>query len=294
MQKFKFDWTDSKKKMAEAPVNGGFKKDERIYSPEFGKNGTVNVLMRFLPPMRDAAGLLCDADFPYVGPVYYHNISEHKKWMNVNCPTSIGLACPICECNREHWDEYDKTQQKRSRKVNYFSNVLILKDHVHPENEGKVFIFRFGKKIFDKMAEKSNPPADSLVSQADYWDYYQGANFKLIIKKVKSEANKEANNDYASCCFEDSLTPIAPTDEAIEAIMNKCYKIKPFIAESNFESYDAIAKKFSKFTTVHGTATASTPAPAEDSSNEDVTPDIGEVTPAEDADDIFSKIKDED
>jgi hypothetical protein len=213
--------------------------------------------------------------------------------MNVNCPTSIGLPCPVCETNKEHWDEYTKLQQKRCRKINYYSNVLILKDHVHPENEGKVFIFRYGKKVYEKMMEKANPPADSLTKQADYWDYYKGTNFKLSIKKVKLESDKVAQNDYSSCSFEESLTPIAATDEAIEAIMNKCYKLKPFIAESNFEPYDNIAKKFSKFTTIHGATNTQQQAPSEDAADEDVTPDALEVASAEDADDIFSKIKDE-
>jgi len=294
MQKFKFDWSDSKKKMAEPVSTTGFKKDERIYSPEFSKQGTVNVLMRFLPPMRDAQGKLCDADFPFVGPVYYHNISEHKKWLNVTCPTSVGLPCPICEFNKENWDDYNGLQRKRSRKMNYFSNILIIKDHLHPENEGKVFIFRYGKKIYEKMMEKANPPADSLVSQADYWDYYQGTNFKLIIKKIKLPEDTYAQNNYDSCCFEDSLSPIAKTDEEIEAVMNKCFPLKPFNAESSFESYETLTKKFSKFISTSSASSEKRQATAEDAPDDDITPDATEVVSSEDSDDIFNKIKDED
>lgn len=302
MQKFKFDWSGTKQKMTEPTTNTNtsYKKDERIYSPEFSKQGTVNVLLRFLPPMRDDNGKLCDVDFPFVGPIYYHNMSENKKFMNVTCPTSIGKECPVCECNKENWDDYTGIQRKRSRKVNYYSNVLILKDHLHPENEGKVFIFRYGKKIYEKMMEKANPPADSLVSQADYWDYYQGTNFKLIIKKIKLESDSVAQNNYDSCCFEDSLSPIAKSDEEIDAIMKKCYPLKPYISESNFESYDVLKKKFEKFTMKTSSPSSkqssahSTPAQEETPVQEDVSSDALDVASPEDADDIFSKIKDED
>lgn len=294
MQKFKFDWSESKKKMSEpVTTNSGSKKDERIYSPEFGKDGQVNVKLRFLPPMRDVKGNLCDVDFPFVGPIYYHNISENKRWINATCPTSIGLPCPICEFNKENWDDYNNLQKKRSRKLNYFSNVLIIKDHLHPENVGKVFIFRYGKKVYDKMMEKANPSAESLVSQADYWDYYQGTNFNLIIKKIKLPGDDFAQNNYDSCAFEDSLSPIAKTDEEIEAIMNKCYPLKPYIAESNFKSYNEIKESFEKITTSKPSFKKNK-VDEEEAPDDDITPDALEVTSADDADDIFAKIKDED
>lgn len=301
MNKFKFDWSSTKKKMTEATASKGFKKDERIYVPEFSKQGTVNVLMRFLPPKRDEAGNLCDVDFPYVGPIYYHNINENKRFLNVNCPTSIGGECPICNTNSDNWDSYTPLQRKRCRNVNYFSNVLILKDHLHPENEGKVFILRYGKKIFEKMNEKSNPSADSLVSQADYWDYYQGANFKYIVKKIKLETDNKAQNNYDSCCFEDSLTPIAKTDEEIESILAKCYDLKPYIAESNFLSKEDLKKKFESITNSKAPATSKTKsssAPAQEeigttSAVEDVVSDSIDSS-SDDADNIFNMIRDDD
>jgi hypothetical protein len=292
MQKFKFDWSATKQKMSEPQAaKQSFKKDERIFSPEFSKQGTVNVLLRFLPPMRDSKGNLSDVDFPFCGPVYYHNISENKRFLNVSCPTSIGEPCPICEFNKDNWDDYTKAQKKRSRKLNYYSNVLIIEDKTHPENNGKVFIFRYGKKIYDKMQEKSNPPVESFVKQGDYWDYYEGNNFQLSIKKIKLPEDDFAQNNYDSCCFESEKTPIAKTDEEIEAIMSKCYPLKPFIAEESFESYDKLKEKFQKFI-VNTSKTKKTVVNEDNAPEEDVTPDIGETLSVDDSDDIFKNIQD--
>jgi hypothetical protein len=128
--------------------------------------------------------------------------------------------------------------RKRKRKLSYIANILIINDSKHPENEGQVKLFKFGKKIFDKITEAMKPEVED-EKPINPFDFWEGANFKLKIRKVDGYWN------YDKSEF-DSATPIKENDEAIEQLWDKQYALKPFLAPENFKSYDELKAKLDK------------------------------------------------
>ena len=155
-------------------------KDDRFWQPEVDKTGNGYAVIRFLaaPPSED---------LPWVR-VFSHGFQSKGGWYIENCPTTIGQKCPVCEANNELWnsgDDADKDiARQRKRKLSYISNIMVIEDPVNPTNNGKVFLFRYGKKIFDKINDKMNPQYkdEDPVNPFDFW---QGANFKLKIRNTR-------------------------------------------------------------------------------------------------------------
>jgi hypothetical protein len=172
--------------------------------------------------------------------VFSHGFQGKGGWFIENCPTTLGKKCPVCEANNELWNsgiEDDKTVARdRKRKLSYVANVYVVSDPKHPENEGKVFLFKFGKKIFDKIMEKIQPefPDDSPVNVFDFW---QGANFKLKIRKVAGYIN------YDKSEFEEPTPLLGGDDAKLEALWKKQYALKEFTNPENFKSYDELKSK---------------------------------------------------
>ena len=234
-QKFKIDWSKAMDKIREQndKKSGNTFKDERIYYPQFNENGTAQAIIRFLPSS--------DTDIPFVS-VYSHSIKGPGGWYIENCPTTLKRECPVCKANSAIWESDPDTARSRKRKQNYFSNILVVKDPLNPENEGKVFIYKYGKKVHDKIMEKLQPGTDSIEEPVMIFDYYEGADFKLIIKKVKVGSVSMPN--YDSCGFDKPST--VGTDEEIEKISKSLYGLSEFAAESAFKSYDELDSKFDR------------------------------------------------
>ena len=135
-------------------------------------------------------------------------------------------------------DSDKEIARKRKRKLSYYSNVYVVSDPKHPENEGKVFLFKFGKKIFDKITEAMQPAFEDekAINPFDFWT---GANFKLKIRKVDGFWN------YDKSEFE-AVSPVTTDDEAIKGIWNKQYPLKPFLEAANFKSYDELKEKYNR------------------------------------------------
>ena len=152
---------------------------------------------------------------------------------------------PVSEENSRLWNsgiEADKEiARKRKRKLSYYANVLIVSDPKHPENEGQVKLFKFGKKIFDKITDKMQPQFED-EKPINPFDFWEGADFKLKIRKVDGFWN------YDKSEF-DSTKPIADNDESIEGIWTKQYPLKPFLEAANFKSYDELKSKLDKVLT---------------------------------------------
>jgi len=242
-QKFKIDWSkamDKIREQSDKKGGNGFK-DERIYYPQFNENGTAQAIIRFLPSP--------DTDIPYVS-VYTHSIKGPGGWYIENCPTTLKKECPVCKANSAIWDSDPDTARSRKRKQNYFSNILVIKDPLNPENEGKVFIYKYGKKVHDKIMERLQPGTDSIEEPVMIFDYYDGADFKLIIKRVKVGSVSMPN--YDSCGF-DKPSPVG-TDEEIEKISKSLYGLSEFAAESTFKSYDELESKFDRVMGSSGSA----------------------------------------
>jgi hypothetical protein len=208
--------------------------DERIWKPELDKTGNGYAVIRFLPASEKE-------DMPWVR-VWSHAFQGPGGWYIENSLTTLNQKDPVSEENTRLWNtgvESDKEiARKRKRKLSYYSNVLVVSDPKHPENEGKVFIFKYGKKIFDKIAEKMTPAFED-EKPVNPFDFWKGANFKLKIRKVDGYWN------YDKSEFE-PVAPVAESDEKIKAIWSKQYALIPFLAPTNFKSYDELKEKLNR------------------------------------------------
>jgi len=281
-QKFKVDWGNVMNKIKEqsTPAKNSFK-DERIYTPQFSDSGVAQAEIRFLPSP--------DTDVPFVS-VYSHSFKNAGGWFIEHCPTTLKKECPVCKANGVLWEAGDETTARnRKRKLSYYSNILVITDKVHPENEGKVFLFKYGIKIYEKIMKKMNPGDDALDKPIMIFDWYEGANFKLIIEKKKVDKIDMPN--YDSARFVDTPTPVG--DEAkIEDIHKKLYPLKNYISDSNFKSYQDLETKFVKVvgqTSQPQAPVNPNPAPKQQNSAPTVTaPDKPESD-----DDFFTSLQDE-
>ncbi len=207
-------------------------KDDRFWKPERDKSDNGFAVIRFLPPVDGE-------DTPWVR-MFSHGFKGKGGWFIENCPTTIGRKCPLCEANSELWNsglESDKdVARQRKRRLSYISNIMVISDPKNPENEGKVFLYKFGKKIFDKIMESLQPEFadEEAVNPFDFW---KGANFKLKIRKVAGFVN------YDKSEF-DSPTPLLDgDDEKLENLWGKQYPLQPEIAEDKFKSYDELKSR---------------------------------------------------
>jgi hypothetical protein len=177
------------------------------------------------------------------------------KWYIENSLTTLnGGKDPVSEYNSSLWNsglESDKEiARKQKRKLEYYSNIYVVSDSKHPENEGKVFLFRFGKKIFDKMMAAMQPEFED-ETPINPFDFWEGANFKLKIRKVDGYWNYDASS------FE-AVSPLSDDDAVLEDIYKKQYSLQEFLAPTNFKSYDELKKRLDDV--LSGTVTASAAA----------------------------------
>ena len=208
--------------------------DDRLWKPELDKTGNGYAVIRFLPAPNGE-------EMPWQR-VWSHAFQDKGGWYIENSLTTLNHKDPVSEDNTRLWNtgvDSDKDiARKRKRKLSYYSNIFIVSDPKHPENEGKVFLFKFGKKIFDKITEAMNPAFED-EKPINPFDFWSGANFKLKIRKVDGFWN------YDKSEFE-APTAIADNDDTIKEIWGKQYPLKPFLEASNFKSYDDLREKFNR------------------------------------------------
>jgi hypothetical protein len=217
--------------------------DDRFWQPEVDKAGNGYAVIRFLAPPKGE-------DLPWVR-VWNHGFQgPGGKWYIENSLTTLGKADPISEYNTELWNSGSEANKeiarKQKRKLSYITNILIVKDPAHPENEGQVRLFKFGKKIFDKIKDVAEPQFQD-EKPLNPFDFWEGANFKLKIRNVEGYRN------YDKSEF-DGTSAISEKDDEIEAIWSKQYSLKEFLNEKHFKSYDELKKKFEMVMGLNGTA----------------------------------------
>ena len=259
--------------------------DDRLWKPELDKTGNGYAVLRFLPATSGE-------DMPWVR-VWSHAFQGPGGWYIENSLTTLGHKDPVSEENTRLWNtgvESDKgIARNRKRKLSYYSNVLIVSDPAHPENEGQVKLFKFGKKIFDKITEAMQPEFDD-ETPINPFDFWKGANFKLKIRKVDGFWN------YDKSEFE-GVSAIADNDDSIKAIWEKQYPLKPFLDASNFKSYEELKEKLNRVIT--GTKSTDTVENVDLPSTSTATvqsKDSASTAPASDSDDTldyFSKLAEE-
>jgi len=207
---------------------GGGGADERLWKPEVDKAGNGYSVIRFLPAPEGE-------DLPWA-KVWNHAFQGTGGWFIENCLTTNGGQCPVCEDNRDLWNSGVESNKdivrERKRKLSYYANIYVVKDTTNPDNEGKVFLYKFGKKIFDKISAAMQPEFED-EQPIDPFDFWGGANFKLKIKKVAGYWN------YDSSEF-DRPGPLLDDDEAMEAIWKKQYSLEEFTAAKNFKTYEEL------------------------------------------------------
>ena len=203
--------------------------DERIWKPVMDKSGNGFAVIRFLPAVKGE-------DLPWA-KVWNHAFQGPTgQWYIENSLTTLGQNDPVSEMNSAYWNsgvESDKEIARRQkRKLQYLANILVIKDGENPQNEGKVFLYRFGKKIFDKCMEAMQPAFED-ETPVNPFDFWEGADFKLKIRKVDGYWN------YDKSEF-DSPSPLFDDDEKLEEVWKKQYSLAEFTAPSNFKSYDEL------------------------------------------------------
>ena len=218
-------------KEVEKVNNSGGGGDERLWKPELDKSGNGYAVIRFLPaPDKE--------EIPWA-KLYTHAFQGAGGWYIENSLTTVGGKDPVSDYNRELWNsgnESDKdVVRKQKRKLSYYSNIYVVKDPTNPANEGKVFLFKYGKKIFDKIMEAMQPEFED-ESPINPFDFWQGANFKLKIVK------KDGFWNYDKSEF-DSVAPLLDDDDALEAIWKKEYSLAAVTAADQFKSYEDLERR---------------------------------------------------
>jgi hypothetical protein len=213
----------------------GGSSDDRFWYPDVDKTGNGYAVVRFLPASKNE-------DVPFVR-VFTHGFKGPSgQWYIENSLTTLGKDDPVSEYNTQLWNSTtdDKSPARKQardqkRKLTYISNVYVVKDPAKPENEGKVFLFRYGKKIFDKLNEAMHPQfADE--KPLNPFDLWEGANFKIKIRQVEGYRN------YDKSEF-DERGPLLNDDSELERVYNQEYALQEFLDPKNFKDYDVLKKK---------------------------------------------------
>ena len=217
-----------------ANKEGSSSADDRFWQPEVDKAGNGYAVIRFLPAPQNE-------ELPWVR-LWNHGFQGPGGWYIENSLTTLNQPDPVSEMNTKLWNSgNDKDKdivRQRKRRLTYIANIYIVKDPAHPENEGKVFLYKFGKKIFDKINEKMNPQFED-ETPTNPFDLWAGANFKLKIRKVEGYRN------YDKSEFEDPA-PLSDDDDNMEALWKTQYSLSEMVAPDKFKSYDELKRKLDK------------------------------------------------
>jgi hypothetical protein len=226
-------------------------KDDRFWQPSVDKAGNGYAVIRFLPSPEGE-------DVPFVR-VFSHGFKGPSgSWYIENSLTTIGKTDPVGELNTQLWNsglESDKeVARKQKRKLIYISNIYIVEDSGNPENNGKIFLFKYGKKIFDKLNEAMNPQFadEDAVNPFDLWE---GANFKLKIRNVEGYRNYD-KSEFAAA------GPLLKDDGKLEKIWKSEHSLQEFLSPSNFKSYDELKAKLNRVLGLDGSNPAAARANA--------------------------------
>lgn len=229
----------TEKLIKDAQATSASYKDDRIFSVELDKSGLGYAIIRFMPaPPNEQEAFV---------KRYNHGFKVNGKWLIENCPTSVGGNCPICEANGVLYnsgvDSQKKIASSRKRKLSYYSNVYIVKNPANPELEGKVMIYRYGQKIFDKIKSALKPEFED-DNPVDPFDLWTGANFKIKVKTVK-ESNGTAYPNYDDSVF-DAPGALFDDDAQLEELWKQCYSLQDLVAPEQFHSYEELQRRFNR------------------------------------------------
>ena len=211
--------------------NGSTSSDDRVWKLECDKSGNGYAVIRFLPAPNGE-------DLPFV-KLYSHAFQGPGGWYIENSLTTLGQKDPVSELNSTLWnngtDAGKELARKQKRKLTYIANIYVVKDPANPANEGKVFLYKFGKKIFDKLTAAMQPEFEDEEA-IDPFDFWQGANFKLKAKNVAGYRNYDSSEFARPSALLDD-------DDAMEAVWKSQYSLAELVAADQFKSYDDLKKR---------------------------------------------------
>ena len=212
-------------------------KDDRFWRPTLDSASNGYAVIRFLPAVESE-------DIPWV-KLYSHAFKGKSGWFIHNCPTTLGEKCPVCEANTELWNsgiEDDKNiARNRKRKLTYISNILVVEDPANPENKGKVFLYQYGTKIFQKIQALAHPEFKDETA-VDPFNFWTGADFKIKIRNVGGYVNYDRSEFAAPAPL------LGGDDKKLEELWKKQYALKEFTDKSQFKSYDELKARLKKAT----------------------------------------------
>ena len=215
-------------KEVEKMNNTGGNTDDRIWKLDVDKGGNGYAVIRFLPAPENE-------DLPFV-KLYSHAFQGPGGWYIENSLTTLGQKDPVSEYNSLLWnngtDLGKETARKQKRKLTYLSNIYVVKDPANPDNEGKVFLFKYGKKIFDKLTAAMQPEFEDEEA-IDPFDFWQGANFKLKAKNVAGYRNYDSS-EFAA------VSPLLDDDDALETLWKKQFSLAELVANDQFKTYEEL------------------------------------------------------
>ena len=218
-------------KEVEKMNNTGGSTDDRLWKLDVDKSGNGYAVIRFLPAPNNE-------DLPFV-KLYSHAFQGPGGWYIENSLTTLGQKDPVSEYNTQLWnngtDAGKETARKQKRKLTYVSNIYVVKDPANPENEGQVFLYKYGKKIFDKLTAAMQPEFEDEEA-IDPFDFWQGANFKLKAKNVAGYRNYDSSEFAAQ-------SPLLDDDDALEGLLKKEFSLAELVASDQFKSYDELKKR---------------------------------------------------
>ena len=218
-------------KEVEKMNNTGGSTDDRLWKLDVDKSGNGYAVIRFLPAPNNE-------DLPFV-KLYSHAFQGPGGWYIENSLTTLGQKDPVSEYNTQLWnngtDAGKETARKQKRKLTYVSNIYVVKDPANPENEGQVFLYKYGKKIFDKLTAAMQPEFEDEEA-IDPFDFWQGANFKLKAKNVAGYRNYDSSEFAAH-------SPLLDDDDALEGLWKKEFSLAELVASDQFKTYDELKKR---------------------------------------------------
>ena len=214
------------------PAGGERKEDDRFWQPTVDKAGNGYAVVRFLPPPRGE-------ELPWVR-IWNHGFQGPTgKWYIENSLTTIGKPDPVSELNNELWNSGSEANKeiarKQKRRLSYVCNVYVVSDPSNPGNEGKVKLFKFGKKIFDKIKDVMQPQFQD-EEPLNPFDFWKGADFKIKIRNVEGYRNYD-KSEFASAAA------LSEDDDAVEKIWSAEHSLSDFMDERHFKNYDELKRK---------------------------------------------------
>lgn len=225
-----------KKGIEEAATSTKKEKDSRFWSPTIGSDGNGSATIRFLPAKTED-------DFPFV-KVHNHGFQENGMWFIAECPTTINQPCPVCEENMALWATKDPAKieivRKHKRGTRFIGNILVVKDPGNPENEGKTFLYRFNKKIYDKLVESMNADPELGETPVNPFSFFDGANFIIRTQMVGGYLN------FDKCKVVPAADLFGGDEEKLIAIMEAMYDLKEFVDPKLFKPYAELKTRFEK------------------------------------------------